>query len=169
MILRSLPAAALLALAGCAPHEPLPALHSPAPLFDPTRFFAGASRGEAELHILFHAPRAVRVESRGHWQDGTLFLLDQRIRAAGSPARDRQWRLRRTDARHFTGTLSDAAGPVRAEVDGNRLTIAFKMPHGLSARQYLYLAADGRSAENRMIVRKWGVTVATLDEHIRRD
>ena len=42
------------------------------------------------------------------------------------------------------------------------------MKGGLPTEQWLTLAADGRSAHNIMVVRKFGLRIALLDEEIRR-
>ena len=68
----------------------------------------------------------------------------------------------------YAGTLSDASGPVTADVAGNRLHIAFPMKGGLRAQQWLYLSPNGQVAQNRMVVTKLGIPVASLDEVITR-
>lgn len=154
-----------LALAGCATSPP-PAAR--APVFDPLIFFEGRLRGAGELRVLLSRPRVVAVESRGRvGRDGAL-ILDQRVEEQGRPARTRRWVIRRTGPGTYAGALSDAAGPVRGEVEGNRLRLRFPMDGGLAAEQWLTLSPDGRVARNRMTVSKLGVTVARLDETIRK-
>ena len=49
------------------------------------------------------------------------------------------------------------------------LTIAYTSNDGMRITQTVTLAGDGQSARNLMRVRKFGMTVATLDETITRD
>lgn len=143
-------------------------LAAPAPVFDPLAFFAGASTGEGTLRIVLHRAQPFHVASHGQvLPDGTL-VLDQRIQRAGAADETRQWHIHRAAGGGYAGTLSDAEGPVAGDIDGNCLHLRFAMPGGLDAEQWLYLAADGQSALNRMTVRKWGLTVAAVEETIRR-
>jgi len=41
-------------------------------------------------------------------------------------------------------------------------------PSGTAIEQWLTLARDGRSAQNRLTARKFGIVVARLDETIRK-
>jgi hypothetical protein len=80
--------------------------------------------------------------------------------------RTRHWRLRRTAPGHYGGSLTDAEGPFTARVDGNRLHIRFRMSGGLDAEQWLTLQANGTEAHNVMHVRKFGLSIAALEERI---
>ena len=68
----------------------------------------------------------------------------------------------------YTGTLSDAKGPISAKVSGNELNIRYKTKDGLDVEQWLFLQPGGETAVNHMVVRKLGVTVASLEETIRK-
>lgn len=156
---------AVLSLAACAPAVPAAA---PAPVFDPLVFFAGRTEGTAKLKIVLRAPRAVRVEGAGRVEpDGTL-VLDQMVAQEGKPATRRQWRIRRVGPTTYAGTLSDAIGPVAGQVTGNRLHLGFTMNGGFRTDQWLTLSPDGRSAANLLTAKRFGVTVARLDETIRK-
>lgn len=166
---RFLPVAALaLATAACVPAARVAAPAPLAPPFSALDFFDGASRGEGQLHIVMSGTARVQVDSVGHREgDGTL-VLAQIVRRDGKPETKREWRIRETAPGRYTGTLSDAAGPVIGEADGDRLHLRFAMRGGLRADQYLYLAPDRRSARNLMRVTKLGIVVACLDETIRK-
>jgi hypothetical protein len=69
---------------------------------------------------------------------------------------------------HFTGTLTEATGPVDITVSGPRALIRYPMKGGLEVRQQLALQSDGRTVLNRLSVRKFGLEVAHLDETIRK-
>lgn len=155
-------------LTGCVgtPHHA--DLAAPAPVFSPTAFFAGDSQGRATLTELFSGTKPVHVTSHGVvTPDGTL-VLDQVVERADKKPEHREWRIREVAPGHFAGTLSDATGPVRGDVHGNCLHLRFKMKGGLQAEQWLYLQPGGRTALNRMAIRKFGITVAALRETITR-
>lgn len=161
---RLLPVLAL-ALAGCAADPPLPA--DPAATLDPIAFFAGASAGDGTLRIIFDDPQPIRVESRGRRNSDTL-VLDQSIREGDKPARQRRWIMQRTAPGRYTGSLTDASGPVAVAVEGPRATISYRMKNGMAVRQQLALQKGGRVILNRLEVRRFGVRLAVLDETIRK-
>lgn len=163
---------ATLALAAWAALALVPAAapaQAPAPRkFDPVAFFTGRTSGEGRLKKMFSSAKATRVSGIGRVEGGML-VLDQSVAIAGEPRRERQWRLRAAGPAHWTGTLSDARGAVTASSAGAVLTIAYTSNDGMGVTQTVTLAPDGRSARNRMKIRKLGLTVATLDETITRD
>ena len=160
--------AAVLLLGGCAGLGETGRFAAPSPHFEPARFFAGASHGEARLKILFRAPQRVAVDSIGRVGADGVLLLDQHIRQGDVPVRARRWRIRLDGPGRYVGTLTDAEGPVTGEVAGNRLHLRFRARGGLDMEQWLFLEPGGQVAHNRMVVRKFGLTVAVLDEVIRR-
>lgn len=146
----------------------VPAQSPSARIFDPVAFFDGRTTGEGRLKKIMAAAQATRVTGRGRIEGGVL-VLDQSVAIAGEPRRERQWRLHAVAPGRWAGTLSDARGPVTASAAGAVLTIAYTSNDGMGIVQAVTLAPDGRSARNRMKVRKFGMTVATLDETITRD
>ncbi len=52
--------------------------------------------------------------------------------------------------------------------EGNCLQLAYRMKGGLGVDQWLYLQPGGKVELNPMKVSKLGITVAKLDETIRR-
>lgn len=138
------------------------------PPFVAERFFIGRLDGVGTLKVVMSGATTTHVASVGTLDaDGTL-RLDQHIEQQGKPARDRQWRIRPLGNGRYTGTLTDASGPVAGDVEGNRLHLTFPMSGGMRVDQWLTLSPDGRVAQNHMIVRKIGIVVATLDETIRK-
>ena len=135
--------------------------------FDPLRFFAGRTEGRGRLHVAMRRSRDVQVHGRGSVAGDTL-VLDQTVERAGVAPATRQWRIRRIAPGRYVGTLSDATGPVTGESAGDTLHLSFCGAHGVRFDQWLRLAPDGRSAQNRLTVRKLGITLARLDETIRR-
>jgi len=142
--------------------------HQTTPSFDPIAFFSGRMHGDGLLHVVASRPRRTDVTGRGTPDGADAITLGQDVIQGDRPATHRTWRLRRIAPGRYAGSLTDAIGPVAAEADGNRLTIRFAMRHGLRVSQTLYLQLGGRVAQNAMTVRKWGITVARLDERIER-
>lgn len=141
---------------------------APSPVFDPARFFEGHTQGTGSLKIVAAKRQPVRVEGRGRVDSDGVLVLDQTVTEGGKPPAKRSWTFRQTAPGRYTGTLSDAAGPVSGDVTGNRLHLHFRIHGGIVADQLLNLSGDGQSAHNRMTFRKFGVIVARLDETIRR-
>ena len=163
-----------LALAGCVTTPEHIDLARSAPVFSPNEFFAGASTGEGDLRILLSGASQTHVTSRGEVApDGTLVLVQQVQRGSGPPT-TRTWRLHAVGPAaggRYAGSLTSAEGPVSGEVEGNRLHLRFTAKSalgGLDTEQWLYLQPGGREALNRMVVRKFGIPVASLRETIRK-
>ena len=154
--------------AGCVSIGPSAKLAAPAPLLAPQTFFAGRTVGEGTLRVLLSPSRPVHVAGDGRVGPDRTLVLTQRVGEGSKPARDRTWHLRPLGSGHFAVALSDATGPVAADVVGNRLHLRFHAKGGLVVEQWIYLQPDGDTALNRMVVRKFGLPVASLRETIRR-
>lgn len=132
------------------------------------RFFAGRTEGTGALRIILSGTAQIRSQGRGRiLPDGTL-LLEHVVQQPGEPDRRRTWRMRRVGEGRYTGTISDARGPVTASASGNRVHVTYRTIEGHAVDQWLIFAADGRSATNRMTFRRLGMQVATLQETIRK-
>ena len=139
----------------------------PAP-FDPVAFFEGRTRGTGMLRVVLKAPQAVRVESVGSIaEDGTL-VLRQQIDVEREKPRQRVWRLKRTGPASYSGTLSDARGPVTVSAERGTIRIRYRSIDGLSVQQWLTPTAAGMAVDNRMTFSKLGLTVARLTERIEK-
>jgi hypothetical protein len=75
--------------------------------------------------------------------------------------------MRQTGPRRFDGTLTDAAGPVRVDVEGNKVRIRYEAKNHLNFDQWL-TPAGPRQVNNAMKVKRFGITVAHYDEVIRK-
>ncbi len=164
--MRLIAAAAALALGGCATAVQLPAAANAR--FDPVAWFTGPSHGDGTLHKLLSSPVRTSVDSIGRPDGAGGMILDQTLREPGKPAHKREWVMRPVSPGHFTGTLTEATGPVDIAVSGARAFIRYPMKGGLEVRQQLALQSDGRTILNRLSVRKFGLEVAYLDETIRK-
>ena len=159
----TLPIPFALALTACGMSPP--AAHA-APVFDPFKFFLGRSHGDGQLKVITKSYQSINVDSVGR-VDGDTLVINQHISPRDGTPRDRQWRLKRDGPGRYAGTLTDAVGPVTADVEGDRLHIRYASKDG-AVEQYLSLAPDTTYADNRMTVKRMGVVVATLEETITR-
>ncbi len=138
-----------------------------APVFDVVSFFAGRTEGRGVLKVALSPKRDVIVHGSGRVEpDGTL-ILDQVVEREGKQPEQRQWRIKEVAAGRYTGTLTDARGPVTGVLNGNVLKLRYRLKNGgLSAEQTLHLQPDGRTVLNRMEISKLGITIAELQETI---
>ena len=139
-----------------------------APAAAPEQFFVGRTQGTGTVNVILSGRHGVRVHSRGRMERGGALVLDQRIEEEGKPARNRSWRLVRSGGNRVTGTITDARGPVTGEVVGNVLNLRYRLAEGPTVEQRITFQPGGRIAQNRMTIRRFGFTVATVEETIRR-
>jgi Protein of unknown function (DUF3833) len=156
-----------LSTAACS--EPVPAPAANAPDLDPIAFFTGTAEGQATLKTVMSAGQSVRVHSEGRSDGHGGLILVQHIVEGTKPERVRTWTMQPVEPGRFTGTLvPDAIGPVSITIEGARADIAYRMKSGMTVAQTLVLQPDARTIANRLLVKKWGIRVAELDETIRK-
>jgi hypothetical protein len=97
-----------------------------------------------------------------------MLNLVQRVHEDGRPPFDRRWRMKQVGPGRFTGTMSEATGPVIVEEVGGSYRFRFKMKGNLSIEQWLTPLPGGRSAHSKISIRKFGVTVGRSDGSIRK-
>jgi hypothetical protein len=139
------------------------------PKLDLTAFFTGRSHAENVLKIVFHGPTKLIVDSIGGKGDRGDFVLIDAVHEGDKPERTRKWIMRPDGPNHFTGSLSDAIGPVDIVVAGDTATIRYVMKDGrVNVVQQLQLRPDGRSLANHVDARKFGLKFARVDGVIRK-
>ncbi|WP_242139353.1 DUF3833 family protein [Sphingomonas sp. TREG-RG-20F-R18-01] len=147
----------------------VPALADAAtPEFSPTAFFAGRTEGEGVFHRIASRHKATHVQGTGTLTAPDTIVLAQHVVVEGKPPRDRQWTLHAVGGGKFDGRLTDAIGPVRGDVAGNRFHVRFRLKGGFDVQQWMYLQPGGKVVQNHLVVRKFGIRVAALDETIRK-
>jgi hypothetical protein len=156
----TLVAAAAMALAGAAT--------APTPALDMTAFFSGRTHTENVLKIVFKRPARLVVDSVGGRGDRGDFVLLDTVREEGKPVRTRKWIMRPAGSNRFTGSLTDATGPVDVTVNGRQAVIRYTMKGGLNVIQQMELQADGRTLSNHVVVRKFGLKFASVDGTVRK-
>ena len=135
--------------------------------FNPVDFFRGRTQGEGTLKVVLKPAKTIRVDSVGTTEKDGSLLLTQRIHEPGKAPRTRYWRLRETGPNRFEGTLTDATGPVRVDVHGERVRIRYRGKDHLDFEQWLTPAGATR-VNNEMRVRRFGIVVARFSEVIRK-
>lgn len=139
-----------------------------APTFSPLSFFAGRTEGNGVLHRIASRAKAVHVLGTGTAEGNSSIELVQQVEVAGKPSRERRWHLRDLGSGRYTGTLSEAVGPVAGDVAGNVFHVRFRLKGGFGVQQWMRLQPGGRVVLNHLVVRKFGIRVASLDETIRK-
>jgi hypothetical protein len=139
-----------------------------APPDNPMQFFEGRTEGVGTIRIMLGKPYRTRSVGYGRFEpDGTLLFV-QRVVDDGKPPRERRWKIRQTGPRRFSGTMSEAVGPVTIEEVGGRFRFRFKMKGHVSIEQWLVPLAGGTAARNTVTIRKFGMKVGTGDEMLRK-
>ena len=134
----------------------------------PMQFFDGRTEGSGIVRIMLKKSYRTRSVGTGRiLPDGSLLLV-QRVHDEGQPAHERRWKVRQTGPRSFSGTMSEATGPVTIDQVGNRYRFRFGMKGNLSVEQWLAPLPGGKSANNSMTVRKFGVRVGNGEGTIRK-
>ena len=131
-----------------------------------TGFFSGRTHGENVLKVVFKRPAKLAVDSVGR-REGKDFVLIDTVREEGKPVRERRWVMRPAGPNRYTGTLTDAVGPVEVTVSGKAATIRYTMHGGLKVDQRLELR-DSRTLSNRVVVKKFGMRFARVEGTIRK-
>ncbi len=137
--------------------------------FDPAAFFTGRTTSEGTLSQIFASDKVTRVSTFGTRQTNGDMLLEQDVQIGSQPVRHRTWRLRETAPGRFAGTISDAADDLAGTLNGNALTLTYTMDNNLGVHQVITVNPGGQSAQNVMRIRRFGITVARLEETIRRE
>lgn len=135
---------------------------------EPLSFFAGRTESAGSVKIIMRDPYLSHSVGQGRIEpDGSLSLIQQVFEEGKAPA-TRRWSIRKAGAGHYTGTMSDASGPVAVDQVGRQFRFRFRLRNNLSVEQWVSPLADGITARNLMTVRKFGFVVATGDGIIRK-
>jgi hypothetical protein len=139
------------------------------PKLDMIGFFTGKSHAENVIKIALHGPHKLIVDSIGGRNKEGEFVLIDTFREEGKPERKRTWVMHPVGPNHFSGSLSDAAGPVDVTVNGDSATIRYTMKEGgLKVEQQLQLQDDGKTLANHVMAKKFGLKFARVDGVIRK-
>jgi hypothetical protein len=145
-----------------------PASPEPQRKLDMVAFFSGRTHAENVMKVALKRPSRLIVDSVGGKGDKGDFVLIDTVREEGKPVRERKWVMRQAGPNRYTGTLTDAVGPVDVVVDGNGATIQYTMKGGLKVKQQMELHPDGRTLTNQVVVKKFGLKFARVEGKIRK-
>ena len=135
---------------------------------DMVAFFTGKTHAENILKIVLKRPARLIADSVGGKNRNGEFVLIDTVREEGKPVRVRKWVMRPAGPDRYTGSLSDAVGPVDITVSGDTATIRYTMKGGLRVDQRMRLLADGRTLSNDVVVKKLGMKFARVEGRIRK-
>jgi hypothetical protein len=135
---------------------------------DMTAFFTGRTHADNVLKVAFKHATPLIVDSVGGKGDKGDFVLIDTIHEGDKPVRMRKWIMRQVGPGHFTGSLSDAVGPVDIIVDGNSAIVQYVMKGGLKVRQKMDLLPDGKTLANHVSVTKFGMKFGSVEGKIRK-
>ncbi len=144
-----------------------PASAAPGKL-DMLAFFAGKTHAENVMKLALKRPSKLVVDSIGGKGDRGDFVLIDTVREEGKPVRTRKWIMRPAGPNRYTGSLTDAVGPVDVVVEGDSATVRYTMKGGLKVEQTMKLQGDGKTLSNKVIVRKFGLKFARVEGTIRK-
>lgn len=137
--------------------------------FDMLGFFTGKTHADNIIKVGLGHPHKLVVDSIGGKNKEGEFILIDMVREEGKPDRKRTWAMRQVGPVHFSGSLSDAVGPVDVVVSANGATIRYTMREGgVKIMQQLQLQPDGRTLSNHVDARKFGLKFGTVDGTIRK-
>jgi hypothetical protein len=138
------------------------------PAGSPMKFFEGRTEGTGTIRLVLGKAYRTRSIGHGHFEpDGTMVFV-QRVVDEGKPPHERRWKIRQTGLRQFSGTMSEAIGPVKIDEIAGRFRFRFRMKGNLSIEQWLIPLAGGTTARNTATIRKFGVKVGTSDGMLRK-
>lgn len=142
---------------------------APAPeALDPLHFFEGRTVSQSTVKVMLKKPYSARSIGQGRIEpDGSLSLVQQ-VLDEGQPPKQRRWRVRRADADSFTGSMTEAVGPVAIDKVGEAYRFRFRMKDGLSVEQWLKPLPGNRAAAMTAKIRKLGMTVASTQGMVRK-
>ena len=138
------------------------------PRLDLAEFFAGRTHGEGTIKKALKRSARITIETVGQRGKGGELILIDTIKEEGEPTRVRRWVMRPAGSNGFTGTISDAAGPVRVDVQGTKATIRYKMKEGGIGIHQVLTMRDRKTLDSEVTAKKLGVRVARMEGTIRK-
>lgn len=131
-------------------------------------FFVGTTESASTTKVILQKPFVTHSLGRGKINpDGSLDLV-QHVKEQGGREFDRRWQLHQVAPGRFTGTMSEASGPVTVDKIGDRYRFRFAMKGNLAVEQWLTPQRDMTSAQTQLTIRRFGIAVAHSTGWIRR-
>lgn len=134
---------------------------------DPMRFFEGRTEAISTVKLIMKKPYQSKTIGEGEIKDGVLHLV-QRVYEDGKPPIERRWRMRQVAPGRFSGTMSEAKGPVTADEVNGRYRFRIKLKGNVSVEQWLTPMPGGKAAQSKLTIRKFGMVVGRSEGTIRK-
>ena len=131
------------------------------------RFFEGRTESNSTVKLIMRKAFSSRSLGQGEIDSGVLELV-QRVQDEGKAPFNRQWRMRQVAPGRFSGSMSEAAGPVVAEEIDGAYRFRFKMKGNLTVEQWLVPLPGGQAARTKTSIRKFGMKVGSSEGTIRK-
>ncbi len=138
-----------------------------AQLSDPMRFFEGRTESTSIVKLIMRKPFSSRSMGDGEISSGVLNLTQQ-VHDEGKKPYDRHWKMRQVGPGRFSGSMTEAVGPVLAEEVDGRYRFRFKIKGNVSVEQWLMPLPGGREARSKTTIRKFGMTVGKSEGTVRK-
>lgn len=138
------------------------------PKLDMLAFFTGKTHSESVLKVVLKKPVPLIVDSIGGKGDRGDFVMIDTVHEGDKPVRQRKWIMKQAAPNHFTGSLTDATGPVDILVDGSTATISYMMKGGLKVEQQLQLQPGGKTLSSNVTAKKLGMKFARVEGTVRK-
>ena len=134
----------------------------------PLRFFEGRTEMVSTVKVIMKKPYRSRTLGDGRiLDDGSLTLL-QHVYDEGQPPKQQKWTVHQVGPGRYSGTMTEAVGPVAVDEVNGRYRFKFKIKGNLAVEQWLTPAPDGNSARSKLTVRKFGMKVASAAGTVRK-
>ena len=167
--------ASMLGLTGCASLQPRDFAASPT-RFEIDRYFTGHTQSWGVFEDRFGKPRRTfTADSHGVRDAAGDLVLSQRLSFSDGTVMRRVWHIHRVDATHWEATANDVVGTARGDGIGNAFafdyTVALKPRNPLArvrVRQWIYQVEGTETVMTRLVITKFGITVAEVSESIHR-
>ncbi len=112
---------------------------------------------------------------RDSLREGADIVITQNFTFEDGRTQQRIWRIRRIDEHRYEAAANDVIGPAVGYAFGN----AFHWKYTLQLRpgnvftrvrmeHWMYLLGDGETMLNRVVIRKFGLTLAQTTEYFQR-
>ena len=140
---------------------------SPVPASDPMHFFEGKTESISTIKLIMRKPYRSKTIGTGEIDSGVLKLV-QRVHEDGKAPYERLWKMRQVSPGRFSGSMSEATGPVLVDQVGERYRFRFKLKGNLSIEQWLIPMPGGTAARSKLSIRKFGMIVGRSEGTIRK-
>lgn len=141
--------------------------HADKPKLDMMSFFTGHTKAENVLRVFLKPATSLNVECIGK-AEGKQFIMVETVHEGDKPVRQRRWQIQQVGPGHYSGTMTEAVGPVDVKVSGDTAQISYTMNGGLDVAQTMVLQPDGRTLLNHIAVHKFGMRFARVDGRVHK-